>query len=216
MNFTLLNKTICLSAKRNSGKSELLKYLVRSYHSSFNKIFVISPTEEINHFYKDIVPSNSIFSEYDEDWVEELIKKMTTINSGKTEKEKKHILLILDDCCSDTNFHSSNSFKKLFTRGRHLCISIILTTQYIKHIPPIARSNCDYLLVGQLNNQNIELLADEYLMGNIDKPTFIETYHRCTKDYNFLIINCNSVKDDSDLNSIYGSIKTPDEELTNK
>ena len=31
-------------------------------------------------------------------------------------------------------------------------------------------------------------------------------YNRCTKDYNFLVINNNSVKDD-DLNSIYGSIK---------
>ena len=33
-------------------------------------------------------------------------------------------------------------------------------------------------------------------------------YNRCTKDYNFLVINNNSVKDD-DLNSIYGIIKAP-------
>ena len=33
-------------------------------------------------------------------------------------------------------------------------------------------------------------------------------YNRCTKDYNFLVINNNSVKDD-DLNSIYGCVKAP-------
>ena len=31
-------------------------------------------------------------------------------------------------------------------------------------------------------------------------------YNICTKDYNFLVINCTSVKDDN-LNSIYGCIK---------
>ena len=34
-------------------------------------------------------------------------------------------------------------------------------------------------------------------------------YNCSTKDYNFLVINNNSVKDD-DLNSIYGVIKAPE------
>ena len=36
----------------------------------------------------------------------------------------------------------------------------------------------------------------------------IKMYNRCTKDYNFLVINNNSVKDD-DLNLIYGCVKAP-------
>ena len=214
MNFTIVNKTVSLCAKRNSGKSELLRYLVRANHNKFKKIFVICPTEKINNFYKNIVPANCVYEEWDDDWIEDLIDNLSKVNAGKTNSNANHILLILDDCCSDTNFHSSGSFKKLFTRGRHLFISIIITTQYIKHIPPIARSNSDFICVGQLNNQNVELLAEEYLMGSIEKKAFLEMYHRCTKDYSFLLINNNSVKDDSDLNSIYGVLKCPENELS--
>ena len=140
---------------------------------------------------------------------------MTKLNEGKTKHNAKNVLLILDDICSDADLHHScPSFKKLFTRGRHLHISIIITCQAIKHIPPIARSNSDFICVGQLNNQNVELLAEEYLMGSIEKKAFLEMYHRCTKDYSFLLINNNSVKDDSDLNSIYGVLKCPENELS--
>jgi hypothetical protein len=60
--------------------------------------------------------------------------------------------------------------------------------------------------VGQMNKQSIDLLVSEFISGEITKEDFIKMYNRCTKDYNFLVINNNSVKDD-DLNSIYGSIK---------
>jgi hypothetical protein len=48
-------------------------------------------------------------------------------------------------------------------------------------------------------------------MGDIEKKDFIKMYHEATRDYSFLLINCNSVKNTSDLNSMYGKIKTPSE-----
>jgi hypothetical protein len=59
-----------------------------------------------------------------------------------------------------------------------------------------------------MNKQSIDLLVSEFISGDIDKNEFIKMYNRCTRDYNFLVINNNSVKDD-DLNSIYGVIKAP-------
>ena len=53
INITLIDKITLLTAKRNSGKSVLLKYLVEHEKSKFDKIFVICPTEQINRFYKD-------------------------------------------------------------------------------------------------------------------------------------------------------------------
>jgi hypothetical protein len=133
---------------------------------------------------------------------------MTDINSNKPPKERKHILLILDDCVSDHNFHQSPTIKKLFLRGRHINISLLITTQYIYLISPSMRNNLDYLFCGQMNKQSIDLLTTEFLSGDIEKSEFIKMYNRCTKDYNFLVINNNSVKDD-DLNLIYGCIKAP-------
>jgi polynucleotide 5'-kinase involved in rRNA processing len=48
MNITLVDKIVLLCAKRNSGKSVLLNYLVNKEKDKFDKIFIISPTEKIN------------------------------------------------------------------------------------------------------------------------------------------------------------------------
>ena len=207
-NFTIVNKITSLLAKRNSGKSVLLKHLVESERHKFSKIYCICPTEKIDKFYSDIVDDECIFDSYDEKWVDKLINKMTEINANKPAKERKNVLLILDDLVSDHNFHQSPSFKKIIIRGRHINIGIILTFQYLNLIPPTARSNMDTLFVGQMNKQSIDLLVSEFISGDISKEEFIKMYNRCTKDYNFLVINNNSVKDE-DLNSIYGCVKAP-------
>ena len=66
-------KIINLIAKQNSGKSYLLKYLVKIQKHEFEKIFIICPMETINNFYKDITNEECIFSEYDEKWMQTLI-----------------------------------------------------------------------------------------------------------------------------------------------
>ena len=66
INITLIDKITLLTAKRNSGKSVLLKQLVEHEKSKFDKIFVICPTEQINRFYKDIVDEKCIYDSYNE------------------------------------------------------------------------------------------------------------------------------------------------------
>ena len=205
---TTINKCIALIGKRNSGKSVLLKYLVSNEYNRYSKVFVISPTECVNNFYKSLIPTNCIFNEWSEDWGDKLITDMSKINAGKSENEKKQVLLILDDCVVDTNFLNSPSLKKIFTRGRHCGLGLIFTTQYLYAVPPIVRSNCDYAIVGQMNRQSIQILADEYLSGDLERKDFISLYNRATRDYSFLVINCNSVKSD-DPNEIYGILKAP-------
>ena len=75
MDFTLLHKIVILCAKRNSGKSELLKALVEKEKHKFDTIFVISPTEHANHFYEKsgIVKKENIFQNWSEEWALSLI-----------------------------------------------------------------------------------------------------------------------------------------------
>ena len=143
MDFQLLNKTVCLCGKRHSGKSELIKYIVSLYGHQFNKIFFICPSEAVNKFYSQFLPSENIFTDYSESWIEKLMARLIKINVGKKDNEAAHILLILDDCVSDVNMHTARNFEKIFTRGRHLKISLLITTQYTYLIPPVARINCD-------------------------------------------------------------------------
>ena len=187
MELTLLNKALIVIAKRNSGKSELIKYLIKDsiHNNEFNKIFVISSTNSINHFYNDIVPENCIFEKYGEDWTNKLIDTMSDKNKGKTSQSQHpyNVILILDDMASDISLHHSKSIKKLYSRGRHSFISIIVVGQMLHHVSPLMRNNSDYILSGQLNASNIDLLFDEYRASIIDKTEFIKMYKRLTTEY---------------------------------
>ena len=213
MNFELLNKTVCLCGKRHSGKSELIKYIISLYGHQFNKIFVICPSEAVNKFYSKVLPPENIFTEYSEEWIEKLMKRLIQINVGKNDDNSAHILLIMDDCVSDVNMHSAKNFEKIFTRGRHLKISLMITTQYPYLIPPVARINCDYILVGQLNKQGLKVMSDEFLMGDISQKEFNKMYYESTNDYGFLIINNNSTSNNNNVNSLYGSVRVPINEI---
>ena len=86
---------------------------------------------------------------------------------------EKNMLLILDYVVPDHNFHQSPSLKKLFVRGKHINIAIILTFQYLHLILPVARNNLDFLFVVQINKQSIDLLVNKFISGNITKEEFI-------------------------------------------
>ena len=49
------------------------------------------------------------------------------------------------------------------------------------------------------------MLANEYCC-NLNKKEFIALFNRSTNDYGFLVVNNNSVKENDDLNAIYGQI----------
>ena len=213
MDIDIVNKTTILVAKRNSGKTNLLNYLVHKNKPQFSKIFCVSGTEKVNHFYEKsgLVDKNCILESWDDGWATNLLKKMAEVNENKPSKEKKSVLLILDDCMSSHDFTGDrvSAFKQIFAYGRHSNISIIINLQYLNTLPPVCRNNCDTILCGQVNHQSVNMLAEEYLSGNLEKKDFFKLYNRATKDYNFLVINMNSIKDSDDLNQIYGIIKVP-------
>ena len=209
--FTIVNKMVGLFGKRNSGKSRLLRYLVNCEKHQFKKVYVCCPTECINNFYSKLTNEECIYDSYNNDWMMKLISKMTDLK--KENDEVNNILIILDDCVSDTNFHQCQSLNILCTRGRHLNIAVIITSQYIFSIPPVCRNNLDYVFCGQMNKRSVDLLSDEFLLGDIDKNEFIKLYNKNTKDYSFFVINCNSVKDNDNLNEIYGCVKTPEKHI---
>ena len=143
-------------------------------HHKFYKIFVISPTNITSGFYNDFIPKENIFSEWSDEWVESLLKVLSDLNKNKKSQKDspKNVLLILDDCCSNTRFRTSKIFERIFTTGRHCFLSTIITSQYITHISPSARTNCEYILVSNLNNNNVQILADEYTIGNCTRKEF--------------------------------------------
>jgi hypothetical protein len=208
--FTILDKCVGLYAKRNSGKSRLLKYLVSLERQHISRIFVICPTEEINSYYtKDgFVDPNCVYGEWDENWVEGLIETMTRLNANKQKDEQQKCILILDDICSDAHLHQSDCFKKLCARSRHFGLGVIVTLQNITQAPPIFRNNCDWVFTGLLPTSGIDLISQIYRVA-VDKKRFEDLYIHSTKDFNFMVINCCNVRDCQDLRQVYTKIKVP-------
>ena len=202
----IVDKAISIVAKRNSGKSYLLRYLVKKQSHKFNKIFVICPTDSINSFYSTITDKSCIFNEFNENWANQLIEQLMQANSDKNQ-EKKRVLLILDDCMSDINFCKSKVMKTIYSRGRHFFLTIISASQYLKNLSPLCRSNSDYVFCGQSNRASIEFCC------NLSNKEFIELYKKSIINYGFLVINNNSIKDNDDINNIYGRICTQKEFL---
>ena len=205
--FNLFNR-IQITAKTNSGKTFLTRYLLDQYKHDFDKIILVCPTEKINGFYKGLVNDKDVYETIDENWIKQLMNKIANLPKEK----HKPILLIFDDVGNEP-FVGTTAFKNLFSRGRHYKISIIFISQYLYMLPAQARSNIGYLIVGQTNVASREILEKEFNFSNLAPREFIALYNKSTKDYNFLIINCNSVKDIDNLNDLYGKIKTPQEYL---
>jgi hypothetical protein len=211
INFEIVNKTTCLCARRCSGKSVLLKYIIQKNKHLFDAKFLICPTEKINKFYGDVFKPENVYETYSDNWIANLMDRMAKENAGKNDKESKHVLLVLDDVCSDTDFHHSKTLKQLATKGRHYKVTLFITCQYLYHVPPVFRSNVDFMCVGQINSQGLDILTSEFIAGSLSKQDFIKMYYKATSNYGFLLINNNSTKSNDDLGSIYGIIRCPKE-----
>ena len=206
------NRTISIIAKRGSGKSVLCKHIVETNRHKFAKIFVVCPTENINHHYqKDgLIPKNCIFDQWNEEWALNLTKSLEKLNSNKSKKEMRMVLIILDDIFADVDFHHSPVLKSIFMRSRHYGLAVISLTQTLYSLPPFARVNSDYIIIGQINRASMILASEEFLSGSLVKKDFITLFNKSTTDHQFLIINNNSISNSEDLNQIYGIVKVPD------
>ena len=208
MELNILDKNIVVCSKRNAGKSVLIKYLLECNLDKFEKLYIICPTEKINKHYSSITTDDCIHDEYEEEWVELLIKTLSKLNANKPKDEMKRACVVLDDVSLDANFHQSSSLKKLVGRGRHCGLTLISTAQSLTLLSPLQRQNADYAFVGQMSAGGLAILEQEY-RTKMSRDEFRQLYNRSTLDYNFLIINQCSTKTD-DLNETYGIIKVPE------
>ena len=200
--FTLENKTVALFGKRGSGKSIMARQLIQDERNIFrNNVWLFSPTEKINHDYSDLISENHIFDSFSDSWASKLLAKLSTIPKS----ELKPILLVFDDCGSERDWTTSKEFIKLFTRGRHLKLSVLTCNQYVYQLPRICRANLDFVLASQQPSQSVDILTDEFNIG-LKPEIFRNLYKQATMDYGFFVINNSSVKDDSQDN-VYGQMK---------
>jgi len=134
------------------------------------------------------------FEDYDPKDLEAVIEKQRKVTQYLKDNNVTKlfsILIVLDDLSENVEFLRSNRLlQALYTKGRHLSISTVISVQQYRSVAPIIRRNLTFLIVFKLRNAaELEAIIEEF--SNIsDKKTLQKIYETATENkYNFLYVN---------------------------
>ena len=191
---------VVLIGKRDTGKSFLVRDLLY-YHQDIPIGTVISGTEEGNGFYTKMVPKLFIHNEYNTAIIENVLKRQRTVlKQMKKEMESYkrttidgRAFVILDDCLFDSSWTRDKMMRLLFLNGRHWKIMLIITMQYPLGIPPMLRTNVDFVFILRDNYiANRKRIYENYAGMFPTFESFCQVMDQCTENYECLVINNNS------------------------
>jgi hypothetical protein len=209
------DSVVVLIGKRNTGKSFLTKDLL--YNNRDIPVgTVISPTEQANKFYSNIIPPIFIHDEYTAPIIANIIKRQKKlkkiINNNEASDLDSRTFLILDDCLYDNTWQKDKNIRNIFMNGRHYNILFILTMQFALGIPPSLRTNIDYVFILRENIvSNRKRIYDHYAGMFPTFDMFCSTMDQCTENYECLVV-CNNAKSNKIEDQVfwYRSVSHPD------
>lgn len=178
--------TISVASRRNSGKTHLMSQLIRELITAkkVDIVVIMTGSAGLNDDYKDIVPEKLIqpFSEL-------TLKSIWTVNANKEAKDRKHTLVVLDDCLGTPEALRNNEIMRYYTLGRHCHLSMVIISQHSSVLlSPIIRGNSDIILYSKLNVQQLKQLHEA--TTNITLKDFIKVSETLGgKDYQFMLID---------------------------
>lgn len=173
---------LTIIGKPGSGKTNLLVNMLTNkniYKRVFDKVLLVMPKNSIkslkNNIFEDL-PESQQFNELTPD-VFETIKQFReefdeVDEDAKKKPRSKNMLLILDDVTAQLKEKENQKLLiELSTNRRHLKLSIILISQYLRAIPRCVRSQTTNLVYFKPANElDNNIVRDEYI--NLPKETF--------------------------------------------
>ena len=190
------NKRCIFIGKTGTGKS----YLVRDYLYHRQQVplpFVISATEEFSPFYKKIVPKRCIKFEYNQEDIQKFLARQKETKFKKDEEIENYgssniderAILILDDCLYDDTWARTKEIREILMNGRHMGISLCVTMQYPLGIPPILRTQVEYVFILRENiPSNRKRIYEQYAAAFGSYDVFCQVMDQCTEDYHCLVL----------------------------
>jgi hypothetical protein len=191
---------IVLIGRRDTGKSFLVRDLLY-YHQNIPIGTVISGTEEGNGFYGRLVPKLFIHNEYNTAIIENILRRQRgVLRQVKREVEQfrrttidPRTFVILDDCLFDNSWARDKMMRLLFMNGRHWKVMLLITMQYPLGIPPILRTNIDYVFIlREPVTSNRRRLYENYAGVFHTFEAFCQVMDQCTENFECLVINNNT------------------------
>lgn len=141
------------------------------------------------------IPPENLYNDYNEKRLTALYYTLRNqhISSLEMGEPPVHSLIIFDDVSADGSFKKKmhGVLNLLIMEGRHSFVSTILTTQYIKDIPPGAREGAGCFILYRANAAVLDKIYEEVGMG--DPLVFKKAFRRVTKEpRHFMVVMQNN------------------------
>lgn len=164
--------SLIMASPRRSGKSSLMKDLIinNDLINDYEIFVVFTNNEQSRDFYSEFIPGDLIFSDFNEDILENVkgLQQELYENGDKM----KDILIIFDDCIG----HKVKNNEKIidfFCTGRHLNIAICMIVQDITLLKTICRDNTDiFIFFRQKSLRAKTHIIDNYMIEAIDEDEY--------------------------------------------
>ena len=189
------NPSICMIAKRGSGKSWVCRALIKHFNYLPGGV-IIAKTEKMSCFYGKFFPDSYIHYEYKSEILENLLLRQRKIidkckqkyNEGK--KLDPRAFLLMDDClASKGTWMNDQPILEVFYNGRHYQLLFILTMQFPLGIRPELRCNFDYIfLLAEDFHSNKKRLYDHYAGMFPSFEIFRQIFDQLTDDFGAMVI----------------------------
>lgn len=169
------NFSCLIFAKRNSGKSFLLRDLMYRIKGFYSECYAFCETLEVQKDLFSFVPECNQCNTFDEDKIQEIFDKQSAYikqwcEEGKKKEKANHICLIFDDFIGSPKVKRSKIFKDLFILSRHINICVICLSQSVVGIPKDTRRNADLVISFFIDDrEDREALCRQYLSIRNDK-----------------------------------------------
>ena len=100
---------------------------------------------------------------------------------------------LLDDCLYDASWTKDTNIRSFFLNGRHKDLFFIITMQYVMGIPPLLRTNIDYVFIlREPYVQNRRRIFENFAGVFPTFDAFCQVMDQCTENYECLVIHTNS------------------------
>ena len=177
---------VAIEGKRRSGKTNLLRAMLKAMRRFFPEVYIFTGTK-MSQEYKGLVPDRYIFDnlqQFPPDdprypggmdaflhiWhrQEERIREM---RRRKINDQNIDVLVIIEDLVaneqSHRGFHDIPLFNRIAYNGRHGHLSLWVTSQNIKAVPPAIKDNVDIAAILTATSQRTKETVREAFVDSL-------------------------------------------------
>lgn len=173
--------------RRRSGKTTAILSVMHRLKNKYNFAIIFCGSLATCEDFAKVVPKQFVHSSFKINILDSLIARQE--QKRKAGKSVPHVLLILDDLAYDSKIFKAKSITQLFFNGRHLNITLILSSQTALSIGPGLRGNTDIILCSAEKNVVYrKRIFDHYSICFRDFREFDACFMSLTENFGILTL----------------------------